>query len=155
MMKTLVLTWIMLSGALNAALAAPVCPVKTIHNQGPYIKFGTFTGHLISPDDPDSSSAWEGPLVISQPSGKTCTVRTGIFAPPFFMAGSHFLYVTIFSGSEANQLLVDARTCNVPWISPQFVGDPRLANGNTFTYREAKPVKIGANCLPVGVAKPR
>jgi hypothetical protein len=142
-----------LVGTLGYAQAAAVCPIKPIHNHGPFIKFGMFKGHLISPDDPASAAAWEGPLVITQPSGTTCSVKTGIFDASFFQAGSHFLYATIYSGSEANQILIDARDCSLPWVSPQFTGDPHLTNHNSFQYHEAAPVKIGANCMPVSFAQ--
>ncbi len=140
-----------LIGMCGVAQAATTCPIKPIHNHGPFITFGAFTGHLISTDDSNSSRSWEGPLVITQPSGTTCSVETGIFAASFFLAGSYYLYATVFSGSEANLILIDARNCTVPWVSTQFVGDPTLSKGNIFQYHEAKPIRIGTNRLPVVV----
>jgi len=134
--------------ALAGNAAAATCPIIPIQNHGAFINFGAFKGHLISDSDPGNSTAWEGPLIITNPSGASCSAEISIISPPFFMAGSHDLYVTTYSGSENVQYLVDANTCSILWSSPQFTGDPKLINDNTFTYLDAKPTKIENNCIP-------
>jgi hypothetical protein len=139
--------WLALT-ALAGNAGAATCPIVPIQNHGAFISFGAFKGHLISDSDPGNSTAWEGPLIITNPSGKSCSAEISIISPPFFFAGSHDLYVTTYSGSENVQYLVDANTCNILWSSPQFTGDPKLTNGDSFTYLDARPVKIDPTCLP-------
>lgn len=127
---------------------AASCPVIQVKNHGPYLSFGAFKGHLISDSDPNSSTAWEGPLVIRSPNGKSCEADISIISPPFFFAGTHYLYVTTYSGSENTQYLVDANNCQITWSSPQFTGDQSLRHGNMFIYLDAKPVRIEDDCHP-------
>lgn len=138
------------------AWANIACPIQQIYNHGD-ITFGAYTWHLIDADDPDNSESWAGPLVIGNKAGKTCTAEVGIIAPSFYDAGSHYLYVMMFSGSEAGQVLLDANTCAAIWTSPEFVGNPRQPGADRFEYDEAKPVVIGPDCLPetkTGFLKP-
>jgi hypothetical protein len=145
-MKLIAVSCAILGLAANAAAAS--CPIVEIQNHGAFISFGGFKGHLISDSDPGNSTAWEGPLIITNASGATCSAEISIISAPFFLAGSHDLYVTTYSGSENVLYLVDANNCDVLWSSPEFTGDPKLTNGNTFTYLDAKPTKIENDCMP-------
>ena len=132
----------------SPALAAPAaCPVKEITNHGDFLSFGGYSMHLLGGDgDP---TAWEGPMTVTSASGKTCSAELSIISPPFFAAGSHYLYVTTYSGSQSYQDLIDLRDCSDKWHKDDvFVGSPQFVKGDTFIYREAAPVKIGPDCLP-------
>jgi hypothetical protein len=120
-----------------------------VQNHGAYLDFGNFRAHLISDSDPGNSTAWEGPMVITGAEGKSCSAEISIISPPFFMAGTHDLFATTYSGSENVLYLVDARNCNLVWSSDEFTGDPKLVGGNSFHFLDAKPVEISSDCTPV------
>ncbi len=134
------------------ALAAPAqCPIREVHHQGDYLTFGGYKIHLLNPDgqgDPGNPPVWQG-MTITKPSGAVCNAEIGIIEPPFFLAGTHYLYIDTYSGSEHIQGALNVDNCDLPWASSQYIGPPKLVGGDEFIYDEAKPVEIGPDCLPI------
>ncbi len=115
----------------------------------PSAEAGSYHLDLGEPDDPKTPRAWQGPIRITS-AGKTgCTVSedVAIVEKPLSMAQGHLLYVTTYSGSEAQVYVVDAATCAVRWTSPGFVGAPRITAG-ILTLPGHRPVEVGADGLP-------
>jgi len=140
-----------LAASIQAASAAP-CSLQPVQPHGDNLTFGAYKIHLENGDESDNTPpAWEGPADITGPSGQSCSVGLAIISPPFFGAGDHIIYISSYSGSEVSLSAVDLRNCNVPWFSPNYTGEARIAHGDTFTYLDAPPTPIGPNCLPPGV----
>lgn len=148
-LKICVLSFVLVA---QSAAAQAACAVKEITNQGDYLTFSGYSVHLMSgDDDPQSdSTAWQGPVIVTSPKGETCSTDIAIISAPFFLAGSHYLYVTSYSGSLFFQDVLNVDDCSNPWHkSGSFAGPPHLTKGDMFTYPDAAPVKIGPNCLPL------
>ncbi len=143
---------------INVAAAA-TCPVRKITNDGNFLKFDGYVVELQDPDDPVSPSAWQGDMVITSPGGKQCSPGGSLIDQSFFLAGTHFLYIDTYNGSEHVQAMIDANNCTVKWTSPQYVGPPSFLSPDRFRYEvtnvawgdsknESFTVKIGPDCLP-------
>ncbi len=118
--------------------------------QGASAEAGGYHLDLGGPDDPEAPRAWQGPIRITSAGNAGCTVseNVAIVERPLSLAGGRLLYVTTYSGSEAQVYVVDAQTCAVKWTSPNFVGIPRITTG-TLALPGHRPFKVGADGLPV------
>ena len=118
--------------------------------QGASAEAGGYHLDLGEPDDPEAPRAWQGPIRITSAGNTGCTVSedVAIVEKPLSLAGGRLLYVTTYSGSEAQVYVVDAQTCAVKWASPSFVGIPRITTG-TLALPGHRPFKVGADGLPV------
>ena len=143
--------------------AAATCPLREIKPNGNFLRFGGYVIELKNLDQGDGDSGnppvWPDGMSITPPAGKECSVPIAIIEAPFFLAGSHTLYVDTYSGSEDTQFLVDVRNCGIIWSSPQYVGPPTFLSPDRFTYEvtniawgdsknQSFTVKIGRDCLP-------
>jgi hypothetical protein len=65
-------------------------------------------------DDRNNLQAWQGPLVINQHNGASCTVSpdVGILERPFYQDGKHLL-VTTYSGSNKTVFMIDITSCRI------------------------------------------
>jgi hypothetical protein len=141
----------------QSAAGQPACAVREISNHGDYLTFSGYSVHLMGGDDDPASdsTAWQGPVIVTSRTGKTCSTDIAIISAPFFLAGSHYLYITSYSGSLFYQDVLNVDDCSDTWHKDgSFVGPPHFVKGDTFTYKGAEPVKIGPNCLPIGSATP-
>lgn len=102
-------------------------------------------------DDPKAPRAWQGPMRITSAANTSCTVSgdVAIVERPLSLVQGHLLYVTTYSGSEAQVHVVDARTCAVKWTSPGFVGSPGMTAG-ALVLPGHRALKVGADGLPAG-----
>lgn len=111
---------------------------------------GNYHLDLGEPDDPKAPRAWQGPIKITSAGKTACTVSddVAIVERPLSLIQGRLLYVTTYSGSEAQVYVVDAATCAVKWTSPRFEGAPRIMAG-ALTLPSHRPIKVGADGLPV------
>jgi len=142
----------------NFAIAA-TCPIKKIRNEGNFLKFNSYVVELQNPDDPVSPSAWQGDMAITSPGGKQCSPGGSLIDQSFFLAGTHFLYIDTYNGSEHVQAMIDANNCAVKGTSPQYAGPPHFVSPDRFVYEVTNvawgdsknrsfAVIIGPDCLP-------
>ena len=139
---------IVVAGAALASGARPAFVQVIPH--GSSVEAGSYHLDLGEPDDPKAPRAWQGPIRITS-AGKTgCTVSgdVAIVERPLSLVQGHLLYVTTYSGSEAQVYVVDAQTCAVKWTSPSFAGAPRIMAG-ALTLPGHRPIRVGADGLPV------
>ena len=135
----------------GAALASGTGPALVqVIPHGSSAEAGRYHLDLGEPDDPKTPRAWQGPIKITSDGKAGCTVSddVAIVERPLSLIQGRLLYVTTYSGSEAQVYVVDAQTCAVKWTSPKFIGTPRIAVG-TIRLPGHRPVKVGADGLPV------
>ncbi len=105
---------------------------------------------LGEPDDAKTPRAWQGPIRITSAGKAACTVTedVAIVERPLSLVQHRLLYVTTYSGNEAQIYVVDTATCAVKWTSPGFVGAPRITAG-TLTLPGHRPLRVGTSGLPM------
>ena len=143
-----VLGVIVIAGSALASDAGPAFVQVIPH--GSSVEAGSYHLDLGEPDDLKAPRAWQGPIKITS-AGKTgCTVSedVAIVERPLSLIQGRLLYVTTYSGSEAQVYVVDAATCAVKWTSPRFVGAPRIMAG-ALTLPGHRSFKVRADGLPV------
>jgi hypothetical protein len=116
---------------------------------GSSLAAGAFTIELGAPDDPAHPVNWLGPMIVTAPGGKHCSVSedVAILTRPFFLVHGDILYVNTSSGSESTVYAINLKTCAVAWTSPNFVGLPTLS-GTRISLPGTGNFVIGKQGLP-------
>ena len=139
------------AAVIGSALASGTAPafVQVIPH-GSSAEAGGYHLDLGEPNDAKTPRAWQGPIRITSAGRAACTVSedVAIVERPLSLVRGHLLYVTTYSGSEAQVYVVDAQNCAVEWTSPSFVGAPRFTVG-TLALPGHRPIKVGSNGLPM------
>ncbi|MFM0290757.1 hypothetical protein [Paraburkholderia megapolitana] len=102
---------------------------------------------LGSGDPSEKPTAWIGPMSLTGPSGKSCSVDpdVSIIERPIYTDGQH-VFVTTYSGSNRVVYAIDATSCDVLWKSASFSGPVKLS-GNRLRL-DKQTVKLGPDCVP-------
>ena len=131
-----------------AVAAPPGFGVLTVH--GSVVQAGGYRLDLGEADDPVHPQAWQGPIQITASDGHSCTVSddVAIVSPPLLLTHGSLLYVNTYSGSTNRLFVVDARNCDIKWISPGFAGTPHVA-GDTLYLPDVTTVTISPSGVPV------
>lgn len=98
-------------------------------------------------DDANNPQAWQGPLVISQNNGASCTVSpdVGILERPFYHDGRRLL-LTTYSGSNKTIFVIDIATCRVLWRSKPFTDSVSIKDN--MLQLGGKRIPFTTDCVP-------
>ncbi|MGH7071414.1 MAG: hypothetical protein ACREFO_15560 [Acetobacteraceae bacterium] len=132
---------------LGYTVAAQTCNYLPVKPGSGKFNTGEVTVDLGQADDPTHPGAWQGPIIITQADGASCTVAPegGIVEQPIYHDGRHFL-VTTYSGSNRVVYAIDAKSCRVLWHSHPFAGEARLHGNDLQIGKDA--VTLDAECVP-------
>lgn len=133
----------LLGSAIAANASTHGCALVQIEPiEGRLVIDGAQDALLGEADNSVGPSAWQGPIT----SGR-CTVDLGIIEAPFFAVGKGKVYVTTYSGSARNVVLVDLEACKVTWRSKPFTGEVTVTRDGL--KMGARQVRTNAQCIPV------
>ena len=95
------------------------------------------------------ASAWTGPIQITQPNQKACTVDGDVstISAPLWLGNEHILFVPTFSGYENIVYAINIENCHSVWHSQKYSGTPLFTNGS-LVLKDAGITKLDASCLP-------
>ena len=134
----------------NPGFAAS-CQIKPLQTHGSTIKFNGYSVQLLQPDHWNGVLSWEV-IDITDPAGDICIADTQNVTAPYYLAGTHVLYFTTYGADPMSltntQVVIDADSCKIAWISPYFISLPELVSGDTFNYQNAGSAHVGPSCLP-------
>lgn len=133
---------------LDSSASAQMCHYTTLE---PYLNkatAGNVSFDFGEEDNANNSQAWQGPLVINQNNGSSCTVSSdvSVLERPFYQDGKNLL-VTTYSGSNKKIFIIDIAACRVLWRSRPFTGEVSMTRDVLQLGKEK--VGFDTNCIPI------
>ncbi len=91
--------------------ASDICSITEPHTS---LKFGRYTVNLFGPNEAVNPDIWEGPICITNTGNQsTCAIDVSLIKAVTYNSDNGTLAVSIFSGSNAENIQLDMDSCKV------------------------------------------
>lgn len=144
------LLFLFLSGLVCSpyAFSAPACSFQDVTpTQGRTVKVIQSEIDLGEPDEENTPSAWQGPLMVSKDGMLACSFGLNIIESPLLLVAERYLYVPTYSGSDRVLTILDLKQCRTTWQSPVYFGTYEFKANSVFI--KGKKLALQKTCLPL------